>query len=241
MPKIVRLKSSDRKVNVSDTRFRPGVTEFRVTKTASKRSSVVIIESDNLERAFKKLGIAFQGGQGSADAMAAFDRLATLYGGGAEGARWQVKLSTGSYYALDIQTNKLTPIKVKGDRRGAKMQRPDSSVWTTKDNQFETDGNLEGNWISFDNRSREIHFMEADHVAQRTTNKDVREGLKSNKDPKWLRPGGFFFDVQSPGIETVHHQQVDYSKYLLICFMPSEMEDGVPHALMGMYHLVKGA
>jgi hypothetical protein len=243
-PKIVRFKSSDKKVSVSDTRFRPGVTEFRVTKTAHRGSSVVIIESDNLQKAFKKLGIAFQGGQGSADAMAAFDRLATLYGGGAEGTRWQVKLSKGSYYAFDIKTNKLTPIRVKGDRRGRKMQHADSSIVAYQQNdlnQFKTDGTLEGNWVSFENKAREIHFMDAIRVKNGTTAKDVRQGLKSNKDPGWVRPGGFAFDVQSPGIKTVHYQDVKPGRYLLICFMPSEMQDGVAHAQMGMWHLVNAA
>jgi hypothetical protein len=240
-PKIVRLKSNGHKLNVSDSRFRPGVTEFRITKTAKRGSSVVIIESDNLDKAFKKLDKAFSGDTGSADAMAAFDRLVTLYGGGAEGTRWQVKLSRGSYFAFDIKTNKLTPIKVKGDRRGRKMQHADSAVWATNDNQFRTDGKLEGNWVSFENKSHEIHFLEAAHVAKSTTNNDVRKGLASNKDPKWLRRGGFFFDVQSPGIKTVHYQEIDFSKYLLICFMPSEEQDGVPHAMMGMWRLVNAA
>ncbi len=173
--------------------------------------------------------------------MKAFDRLVTLYGGGAEKARWQVKLSRGSYYAFDFKTNKLTPFKVKGERRGAKMQRPDSSIWTTKDNQFKTDGPLSGNWVSFENNSREMHFAEAAHVAKDTTAKDVREGLKSPKNPEWLLRGGFFFEVQSPGVKTVHHQEVSAAKYLLICFMPSEEQDGVPHAMMGMWHLVNAA
>lgn len=237
-PKVVRIQSNDKKVSVSDTRFRPGATEFRVTRTAHRGSSLAIIESDNLDKAFKKLGIAFGGDTGSADAMKAFDRLVTLYGGGTEGARWQVKLSRGSYYMLDTKTNNLATFKVKGERRDRKMQHADSSVWTTKDNQFETDGKLEGNWISFENKSREIHFMEADHVANSTTPKDVRQGLTSPGKPEWIRHGGFFFDVQSAGIRTVHFQEVSFSRYLLICFMPSEEQDGVPHAFMGMWHLV---
>ncbi len=240
-PKIVRIHSNDKKVTVSDTGFRPGITEFRVTKTAHRGSSPVILESDNLDRAFKKLDKAFSGEAGSADAMEAFDRLVTLYGGGAEGARWQVKLSKGSYYAFDFKTNKLTPFKVKGERRGAKMQHADSSIvaYQTNDlNQFKTDGKLEGNWVSFENKAHEIHFMDAIHVKNGTTAKDVRQGLKSNKDPGWIRPGGFAFDVQSPGIKTVHYQEVKPGRYLIICFMPSEMQDGVPHAAMGMWRLV---
>lgn len=244
-PKVIRIHSNDKKVTMSDTKFRPGVTEFRVTKTAHKGSSPVILKSKNLDRAFKKLGKAFGGGPGSADAMAAFDRLVTIYGGGAKGSRWQVRLSHGSnYYAFDFKTGQLTPFTVKGDRRGARMHHADSSAWAYQQNdlnQFKTDGKLEGSWVSFENKSKEIHFMEVDHVANSTTAKDVRQGLKSHKPPKWIRPGGFFFDVQSPGIRTVHYQKVPTGRYLLICFMPSEMQDGVPHALMGMWHLVNAA
>jgi hypothetical protein len=214
------------------------VTEFRVKKTAHRGSSLVILETDDLNRAFKLLGTAFQGGDGSADAMKKFDRIATLYGGGGEGARWQVKLSKGSYYMLDTKTNKLATFKVKGERRDVKMQHADSKIWATKDNQFETDGKLSGKWVSFENNAHEVHFMEADHVANSTTNKQVRKALTSNKKPDWIRKGGFFFDVQSPGIKTVHRQDVPTHRYLLICFMPSEEQDGVPHALMGMWRLV---
>ena len=240
-PKVVRATSNDQKVTVNDARFRPGVTEFRVTKTASRRSSLVILETDDFDRALKKIQKAFGGGDGSADAMKAFDRLATIYGGGAEGARWQVKLSQGSYFMLDTNTNKRTTFKVSGERRGRNMEHADSSIWTTKDNQFKTDGSLSGNWVSFENNSREVHFMEADRVANDTTAKDVRQGLQSPREPKWLRPGGFFFEVQSPGVKTVHHPLVDSGRYLLICFMPSEEQDGVPHAMMGMWHLVNAA
>jgi hypothetical protein len=237
-PKIVKIRSNDRKVTVSDARFRPGVTEFRVTKTAHRGSSLLILETKNLDRAFKLLGKATSGAPGSADAMKKFDRLVTIYGGGAEGARWQVKLSQGSYYMLDTKTNKLSTFKVKGERRSAKMQKADSTVTTTKDNQFKTSGPLAGKWVGFANHSREIHFMEANKVAKSVTAKDVRDALKSNKQPNWFRPGGFFFEVQSPGIETVHFQDVASGRYLLMCWMPSEEQDGVPHAMMGMWHLV---
>lgn len=237
-PKIVKVRSGDRKVTVSDARFRPGVTEFRVTKTTNRRSSLVILETANLDRAFKLLGKATQGDVGSADAMKKFDRLVTLYSGGAEGARWQVKLSKGSYYMIDTKTNNLTMFKVNGDRRGATMQRPDSQIWTTTDNQFKTSGALSGSWVGFENRSREIHFMEAGKVAKDVTAKDVRQSFKSDKKPDWFRHGGFFFEVQSPGIKTVHFQDVASGRYLLMCWMPSEKQDGVPHAMMGMWHLV---
>jgi len=240
-PKVVRLKSNDHKVNMSDRHFRPGVTEFRVTKTVHRGSSLVILETDNLARTFKKFGKATSGGPGSADAMKTVDRIATFYGGGAKGARWQVKLSAGSYYFVDTKTNKLTTFTVKGDRRGVKMAHADSEVWATKQNQFQTDGKLSGNWVSFTNKAHEIHFLEADHVAGYTTPKDVRRALKSHKEPKFDRSGGFFFDVQSPGVKTVHRQDVASEKYLLMCWMPSEEQDGTPHALMGMWHLVWGS
>jgi hypothetical protein len=237
-PKVVRIHSNDHKVNLQDEKFRPGVTEFRVEATAHNGSSLVILETKDLDRAFKLLGKAFQGGSGSADAMKKFDNIATLYGGGAEGARWQVRLSSGSYFMLDTKTNKLATFKVTGERRDVKMQHANSKIWATKDNQFQTDGKLAGKWVSFENNAREVHFMEADHVANDTTGKDVRKALKSNGRPDFARKGGFFFEVQSPGVKTVHRQDVPTGRYLLICFMPSEEQDGVPHAFMGMWHLV---
>jgi hypothetical protein len=238
-PKVIRIRSSDRKVTTDDSRFRPGVTEFRVVKTEHRGSSITLFQTDNLDRLFKLFG-KLNAAAGSADAMKTIDRIATFYGGGGEGTRWQVRLRRGSYYVIDGKTNKLTTLKVTGARRGARMATPDSRVWTTKQNQFETSGDLSGSWVSFENRSREVHFLEADHVADWTTNSDVRKALNSNKDPKFARPGGFFFEIQSPGIRTVHRQDVPFSKYLLMCWMPSEEQDGVPHAMMGMWRLVRG-
>lgn len=240
-PKVVKLRSSDRRVTASDSTFRPGVTEFRVVKTAHHGSSLAIVETDNLDLAFQKLGKAISGAPGSADAMKAVDRIITAYGGGANGAVWQVELSKGTYYILDNKTNKMTTFTVRGERRSATMVQPDSEVWTTKQNQFETSGDLTGEWISFTNHSREIHFLEASRVARDTTAKDVRQSFKSQQEPTFGRPGGFFFEVQSPGIETVHRQSVEAGKYLLMCWMPSEQQDGTPHAMMGMWHLVMGS
>jgi hypothetical protein len=239
-PKVVKIKSTDHKVKMDDAHFRPGVIEFRVVKTTHHGSSLTILQTDNLDRTFKEFGKAASGAPGSADAMKTVDRIATFYGGGAMGARWQVRLNAGSYYMVDTKTNKLTTFKVKGERSDAKMTKPDSEVWATKQNQFETSGDLTGQWVSFENKAREIHFMEADRVADGTTSSDVRKALNSNKQPKFALPGGFFFEIQSPGVKTVHWQDVKNSRYLLMCWMPSEEQDGVPHAMMGMWHLVEG-
>ena len=93
----MRLHSNDKKTVVSDAKFRPGVTEFKVTKTAGKHESIIVFQSKNLQRTFKKINKAFQGGQGSADAMAVVDRITTFYSGGSVGSRWQVKLGKGSW------------------------------------------------------------------------------------------------------------------------------------------------
>ena len=83
-PKGVKVTSNDKKVSVSDARFRPGVTEFCVPKTAHRRTSVIVFETDNIDRLFKKFGEAGK----SADAMKTVDRIATFYGGGSEGTHW---------------------------------------------------------------------------------------------------------------------------------------------------------
>jgi len=235
-PKLVKIRSNDKRVTVSDAHFRPGVTEFRVRHTTHRKTSITVFETKKLDRLFKKFGEAGQ----SADAMKTVDRIATFYGGGGEGTRWQVRLSKGSYYVIGDKNN-LTTIKVSGERRNAKMAKADSQIWTTKDNQFKTSGKLSGKWVSFTNHSREIHFAEGDHVAADTSAKDVQQGLKSPDEPTWIREGGFHFDIQSPGIKTVHRQNIEGYKYLLMCWMPSEEQDGVPHAMMGMWHLVWGS
>ena len=54
-PKIVKVTSNDKKVSVSDARFRPGVTEFRVPRTAHRNTSVTVFETKNLDRLFKNV------------------------------------------------------------------------------------------------------------------------------------------------------------------------------------------
>jgi len=236
-PLVVRLRSTDNKTVVNKDHFRPGVTEFRVTETAKKQSTIAVLESENIERSFNLLNKAFQGAAGSADAMAKFDRITTVYSGESAGGRWQVRLSKGKYYAVDTRTNNLTSFNVKGERRTPNMKKGDSEVTATNDNMWKTSGVVQGPWVRFTNNSPEVHFLEADHVKESTTAKDVREALKSPGQPKWILPGGFFIDIQSPNISTVHKVKVPGDKVLLICFMPSEEEDGVPHAFMGMWKL----
>jgi len=238
-PKVVRLHSSDSKTFVSDKTFRPGVTEFKVTKTAGSHESIIILQSKNLQRTFTKIQKAFGGGPGSADAMAVVDRITTFYSGGPVGSRWQVKLGKGSYYAIDGKTNKVTSFKVKGDRRGANMAHAASGVTATKQNMWRTNGTIHGKWVRFTNNAHEIHFMEGQRVKNDTTNRDVRKALKSHKSPDFDRKGGFFADVTSPGVTAVHRFDLKSGKHLLLCFMPSEEQDGVPHALMGMWKLVQ--
>ena len=236
-PLVVRLKSTDNKTVASKERFRPGVTEFRVKETAGRRSTIVVLESEDLDRSFNLLNKAFQGGAGSADAMAKFDRITTVYSGASSGGRWQVRLSRGKYYAVDTNTNNVTSFRVKGERRHPHMQKGASEVTATNDNMFKSSGVIHGPWVRFTNNAPEVHFLEADHVKESTTAKDVREALQSPNQPKWILRGGFFMDVQSPNISTVHKVDVPRDKVLLICFMPSEEEDGVPHAFMGMWKL----
>lgn len=237
-PKVVRLHSNENKTIVGDTTFRPGVTEFKVTKTAKDHSRIVVLESSDLQKTFKKINKAFSGGPGSADAMAAVDRLTTFYSGAASGQRWQVRLSKGRYYAIDTKTNNVAPFRVKGERRGANMHHAPSELTATKENMFRASGTVHGKWVRFTNNAKEIHFFEADRVKNDTTSRDVRKAFNSNKQPRFFRKGGFFSEIQSPGVTTVHRVNLETGKHLLVCFMPSEEQDGVPHAFMGMWKLI---
>jgi len=237
-PKVVRLQSTDNKTKLSDTKFRPGVTEFKVTKTAGSHESIVVFQSKNLQRTFKKADKAFGGGPGSADAMAVVDRITTFYSGGPVGSRWQVKLSQGHYYVIDFKTNNLAQFQVKGERRGANMAHAASEV-TTRHNMWHTNGTIHGKWVRFTNNAHEIHFMEGQRVKNDTTNRDIRKALKSNRSPDFDRKGGFFADVTSPGVSAVHRFDLKTGKHVLLCFMPSEEQDGVAHAFMGMWKLIQ--
>jgi hypothetical protein len=237
-PLVVSLKSNDKKVVISDDDFRPGATEFHVTKTSKKHATIVVVQADNLQRSFKLFNKAISGEPGGADAMKKVDKITTFYSGEQAGGRWQVNLRKGSYYAIDSHTNNVTQFTVKGERRSAHIRKTDSEVWTTKDNMFATNGVVGGSWVTFTNASHEIHFFEAQRVKDNTTNKDVRQSFKSDKEPKYGLPGGFFTEITSPGVSTVHKEDFKSGKYLLMCWMPSEEQDGVAHAMMGMWKLI---
>jgi hypothetical protein len=242
-PKVVKIRSNDHKISLNDGRFRPGVTDFRVVKTANRRSSLVVLEVKDVHRAFKALYSAYGGGESpsKANAMKKFDRLTTLYGGGGEGARWQVKLSRGSYYVLDFDTldvHHMATFRVKGEKRAVKMQHPDSKVWTTKANEFRTNGELAGKWVCFKNNSHEIDSLDAIRVDKTTKAKDVRRALPTFDNGTWLRAGRFSFEVQSPGIRTVHQQQLQTGRYWLTSRMPSEQKNGQLQVMMGTWLLV---
>jgi hypothetical protein len=119
------------------------------------------------------------------------------------------------------------------------MAHAASEVTATKQNMWRTNGTIHGKWVRFTNNAHEIHFMEGQRVKNDTTNRDVRKALKSNGGPSFDRKGGFFADVTSPGVSAVHRFDLKTGKHVLLCFMPSEEQDGAVHALMGMWKLVQ--
>jgi len=94
--------------------------------------------------------------------------------------------------------------------------------------------------IKFVNRSTESpHFLELQHVAHGTTRKDVLQYLRSGSQspPPFAREGSADTGVVGKGQKMTFHVNLPPGTYVELCFFP-DPEEGTPHALMGMVHIV---
>lgn len=250
-PPVMKLKGSKTALTTSKASVKPGVVQFNVAKTQpddpqAGPDAIIVIKTKNIDKWLDHIRVVFSDASESqvASAMTWLNAHTEAYGGGREGTVWQVSLPKGTYYALSnnsvpMQDPLMSTFKVKGKPGSTTLHKTNATVTAAKPNVWKTKGlgKLGKGWLTFRNTSKELHFMALDGVKPDTTNKMVKDALASPDEPTFFNKQGFFFDVISPGIEVSVKAPIKKGKYLLTCFVPSEV-DGMPHALMGMWKLV---
>ena len=252
----ITIKSKAGGVKLSDTKFRPGNTVFKV-KNMDGKASKGLIQVLRLKSGYTLLdanddfGQAFSGGtdQATIDAINRIDDNVVFYGGmQAKGkpskvAKWAVKIDKpGTYYAVNFDKGTPpTPFKVKGDRQRRALPSQDgrvdaasgpggTNVWRVGRH------NAAHGWMSTTNRAEEPHFVVLDHVKKSATMGQVTTCFSGPPEQCHIfAKDGASTDtgVISPGHRFLWTYDLPKGKYLAECFWPSKT-DGMPHAFMGM-------
>jgi hypothetical protein len=95
-------------------------------------------------------------------------------------------------------------------------------------------------WLKFKNRSDQNHFVGLAKLLPGKTLDDVAAFLESESGPP---PVDFGVTVDSGVLSPGHDMAMKYrlprGNYVMVCFWPDASMGGMPHALMGMYRMVK--
>jgi hypothetical protein len=250
----ITIKTKANGVHLSDTRFRPGNTMFKVENAGGKGLIQVLRlrKGYTLKQANADFG-AFNGPTPDVKAIRRVDRNVVFYGGTRTPGKpsrpaklWAVRLDKADkYYAVNFNTNAMTPFRVKGNKQRRALPAQDG--WINMDtapggvaNEFKFGKhNAASGWMSSTNHAKEPHFVVLQHVKKSTTNKDVRDFFNNPAgNPGFQAKDGRGTDtgVISPGHRFLWSYHLPSGKYLTMCFWPSKL-DGTPHAFMGMWKL----
>jgi hypothetical protein len=247
---VVTIKSTPSGPVLSDSRFRPGNTIFKVKRDGAGGLMQVfrLKPGYTILDAGTDFGLAFPADETTPPDVAAVRRLdknVVFYGGARVRERWAVKIDkAGTYFVLNIDSD--TPpatFKAKGDRQ--KRALPSSTGWLNAATADDGVTNIwkagkhhaAQGWMRTTNNAKEPHFVVLSHVKRSTTIAQVIgcfTGGPCNiqaKDRAEIDTG-----VVSPNHTFLWTYDLPKGKYLAQCFWPSKI-DGTPHALMGMLKL----
>jgi hypothetical protein len=249
---VVTIKSKPSGPVLSDTKFRPGNTIFRVKKAGAGGLMQVfrLKPGYTIIDAGTDFGLAFPSDESTppdVNAVRRLDKNVVFYGGARVKQRWAVNIDkAGTYFVLNIEANTPpTTFRAKGHHQ--KRGMPSRTGWLNA--ATANDGvtniwkagkhNAAQGWMSTTNNAKEPHFVVLDHVKKATTIKQVIACFSGGpchiqaKDHASIDTG-----VISPRHKFLWTYDLPRGKYLAQCFWPSRI-DGTPHALMGMLKLLQ--
>jgi hypothetical protein len=248
---VVTLKESKSTITASDARFRPGNTIFKVAPHAKGSDGLQVLRLKrgySLAQASADFNSAFSG---DVKAVRRVDRNVVFYGGNQMSARggdptyWGINIDhKGTYYVLDISSNKLGTFKVRGTHQKRALPRKDgwinpavakdgvTNVWRVGKH------NAKSGWMRSTNLAKEPHFIDLSHVKKSTTRQQVKDCFQGSGPCNFAAKDGATASagVISPGKTMVWSYDLTRGRYLVDCFWPSKIT-GMPHALMGMFKL----
>lgn len=258
----ITIKATAGGVKLSDTKFRPGNTIFKV-KNMDGKASRGLIQLMRLKpgysqlQAFGDLNTMFSDDPSTppADILAAIhrvDRHIVFYGGmeaagkPSKVAKWAVKIDKpGRYLVVNFDQQQVTPFKAKGDKQKRSLPTADGFINAVPGpggvgNAFKPGRhNAASGWMSTSNSAQEPHFVVLQHVKKGTTNRDVSDYFADPAAPPvppFAAKDGAGTDtgVISPGHTFLWTYDLPKGRYVTMCFWPSKTE-GMPHAVMGMH------
>jgi hypothetical protein len=246
----ITIKSKAHSLKVSDTKFRPGKTVFRVKNMDGKASKGLVQllrlrKGYTLQDAFTDVPNALNG---DPTAVQRVDKHIIFYGGmGAAGGRhkpaqkWAVNVNkAGTYYLVNLDSGNLVPLTVKGAKQRRALPARDGFINAVTSNNAAGNSfkagkhNPVSGWMSTKNKAKEPHFVELDQVKKSTTNKDITKMFQGGPNVFVDHGATAGTGVISPGHTFLWSYNLKKAKYGVLCFWPSAT-DGMPHAVMGMH------
>jgi hypothetical protein len=245
-PAAVQVHVRTMKDGVTRSRngFRPGNTVFTVRRGTSGGSVEVLrLRHGYTIRDFKKdaQGIF----SGDPKLVRRVDRHVVFYGG-AQARRgtvnkFGVHLGLGHYYLFNLDKGTYTSLHTRGPVQHRGLPHPTASISYAKGNSFAVGGRLQAHsWVRQVNHTDEPHFTDLNRIKKGTTRHQVKRWFHNGAkgQPRWALRYYREDLVLSPGRSLVWYVDARPGRYLEACWFPSD-ENGMPHALMGMWGLTR--
>lgn len=246
----ITIKSKAHSLKVSDTTFRPGNTIFRVKNIDGKDSNglvqlIRLRKGYTLQDAFTDVPQALKG---IPAAVKRVDGNIIFYGGmNAKGGRnkpaqkWAVNVNKpGTYYLVNLDSGNLAPLTVKGTKQHRALPSRDGFInpvpsHNASGNTFEAGKhNAVSGWMSSKNKTAEPHFVDIEQVKKGTKNRDITKMFQGGPNVFLKHGAATDTGVISPGHRFLWSYDLKQGRYGVLCFWPS-IDDGMPHAMMGMH------
>lgn len=149
-------------------------------------------------------------------------------------------LYAGKYYLIDQNSHAHTTLTVTGSPVARPWIANSSTIIGNAKDRFGGDSVLpHSGWTLVRDTSDEPHFVVFQQVKKGTTRHDVEEYFKAGDEsqPAFALGPNTSTGVISGGTQMLFHYSLPKGEYVILCFWPSD-ENGMPHAMMGMYKII---
>lgn len=241
-PVVVNVRVTKDGLTRSRSNFRPGNTIVNI-RSAGGGGTVEVMRLHHgytLAELRQDFSTLFNG---DVQAVRSIDKHVEFYGGSQvykhRTASFATYLHRGHYLIANLDKGTLTRMRVAGDRQLRSLPHATGRVNFVREDRFGNPGvRRHSGWMRTTNRTDEPHFVDLGRVKASTTRHMVKkyfdEGAQGQ--PDWALKAMAGTLVVGPGHTVLWRYHLPRGKYLEMCWWPSD-EDGMPHALMGMWAL----